>query len=93
MKDSGISPAIQRVISGVESNANLAGEGLHVSAALDLGLEDAHDLAHVLHARSARVGDGGIDERGEFGLGKGFGQVGGDDLQLEPLFRGVRPRP
>src|ERR1700694_709481 len=51
-------------------------------------LQDPDHLAHVLHSRSARLGDGGGDRRLYIGFRHLPGQVSRDDRDLVALLRG-----
>src|ERR1700722_15878772 len=48
--------------SGAEQPFDASAQGAHVGATLDLGFDDGHDLAHVLHAGRARAGNGRADQ-------------------------------
>ena len=53
-------------VQDVARGIGLDADGAHVGAALSLGLDESHDLAHVLDARGARGAHGFIDQRVEF---------------------------
>ena len=70
--------------------AYLRGDDATVGPALDLGLDDAHHLAHRLHALAGRAGllDGGGDQRDDLLLGELLRQVVGDHRGLGTLLVG-----
>ncbi|CAM2157185.1 hypothetical protein PT2222_30336 [Paraburkholderia tropica] len=76
-----------------ERGLDETGDGRHVGAAGQLRLEHAHDLAHVLRARRAHLGDRGLHFGGDFGVRKLLGHVGSQNDQLGLLlFDEVRAR-
>src|SRR5687767_10819825 len=59
----------------------------HVSPALDFRLEDAHDLAHVLHGGCPGRGDRVLDESRKFGIAELRREIAGKKLDLRGLLR------
>src|SRR5262245_36073988 len=73
--------------SASERRLDARRERAHVGAALDLRLQHAHDLAHVLHGRGAGRGDGVADERVELGAVELGGEVAGEQGDLGGFLR------
>src|SRR5258708_16977423 len=82
--ESGIRPVMDRPPPGILGRAlklsaqfgfDFRADGAHVGAALGLGLDEPHDLAHVFDARGARGADAFIDQRAEFSAAQLRGDV------------------